>query len=146
VNTQHYFHVKSNGKKFKTNLKKFDKIYDNLYKYAKNSKLNFTEFNIHIEKSNIKTEIDCIETHKKKNNLWKIKATSEITLKHVLHLLVSNILYFDLKNKKNTIILNFINLLKGEMIKLKFNLSLNKINDVLKFFVKDDKVVEIKKN
>ena len=139
INTQHYFHVKSNGKKFKNDLKKFEKIFEKIYTYTKNCDLNFEQFNVHIEKFGLRAEIDHMEINKKKVNLWKIKATSEITLKHVLQLLITNLMQFTYEHKKNTINLNFINLLKGEIVKFKFILSQKKISDIIKFFVKEDK-------
>ena len=82
--------------------------------------------NIQIDKYDIHTEAEYIETNAKTNevNLWKVKSTSEISLKHIINLLMTTILY---KDDTNIFNINFINLLKGNIIKFKFNLNNDKI-------------------
>ena len=133
LNTQHYFHVTNNGKKFKNGFDRFTDIYDSMYNYIKKLDIKFDKIDLNMEKKNIKFYIDYIEVNKK-NTLVKVKASSEITLKDVLYALVSNILYFDYTKNKNTINLKFINILKGEIVDFKFILSINKINTIIKFF------------
>ena len=135
INTQHYFHVKSNGKKFKNNLKKFNDLFNKIYNFTKTMDINFTYFNIQIDKYDIHTEAEYIETNAKTNevNLWKVKSTSEISLKHIINLLMTTILY---KDDTNIFNINFINLLKGNIIKFKFNLTNDKIESLKNFFTK----------
>ena len=134
INTQHYFHVKSNGKKFKNNLKKFNNLFNKIYNFAKTTDIKFTDFNIIIDKYGIHSDIEYIESG---DAIWKIKSSSEITLKHIINLLITNILYHDYSIKNNIINLNFINLLKGNIIKFKFNLTKDKIESLKNFFIKN---------
>ena len=66
------------------------------------------------------------------DELWEIKVAQDINLKYILQLLMYNIM----KEKKIEYKLNFINFLKGEIVKIDLNLDLDKINKLIEIFQK----------
>lgn len=129
INTQHYYHVKQKGHKFKNILISYNEMFDQINNFTNNMDYEFVIFNQLIENHNLIGEIDLIDNN---NELWEVKVVKDINLKHILQLLIYNIMF----EYKNLYRLNFINFLKGEIIKIDINLDDNKINDLIDIFKK----------
>lgn len=111
LNTQHYFHALNNGKKFKNMLVVCDELFDSVKNFAYTLNMNFTQQNVLVEKDNLIGEIDLLTNT---GEIWEIKCTADITLKHLLQVLMYNLLQNDYTQENSTINVNFINFLKGE--------------------------------
>jgi hypothetical protein len=139
VETQHYFHIKMKGKKFRNMLLDCSDLFDQVEIFADETLLNFTNFNISIENSISKGEIDALEEIDGKKYIWEFKCTSEISLKHVLQVIMYNILYNKLdcleENETYNLIVNFINFLKGEVVNITINLDQEKISTILQLIL-----------
>jgi hypothetical protein len=139
LDTQHYFHVKNKGMKFKFILTKFNELFDNMNTYIKTLPLNFINHNILIKQWDLIGEIDLLEKKNNKNIIWEIKCTKEITLKNVLQVLMYNLMNdLELVNTEQDkqIDLNFINILKGQIIIIKIMLSQESILKIIDIFMK----------
>lgn len=158
LETQHYYHAKSNGKKFKPMLDLCNELFDRIKHFAYTTDLNFVSNNVLVNKFGIFGEIDLIDDNK---NIWEIKCTSDISLRNTLQVLMYNIIYHDCDTLENCqsnftkisaekssskkdilscntekvpIKLNFINFLKGEIIKIEMNFSRECILEIIKVF------------
>ena len=131
--TQHYFHVKNKGKKFKNILTLCSDLFDKIEYYASTTKINFTNFNVCVESGKTIGEIDALETNDGNINIWEFKCTSEITLKHVLQVLMYNIIYNKLEaiEEDSNVNINFINFLKGEIVNIEIPITKDKINQII---------------
>lgn len=136
--TQHYFHVTSKGKKFKGLLKNFSDMFDNMKNYTINNDFDILNYSFPVSRWGIVGEIDFIDINKE---IWEIKATSDITLKHILQILMYNLMYkvTDITDNVN-IKLNFLNLLRGEKIIYDLNLSKDRIHQIKDIFVNTGKI------
>lgn len=140
LDTQHYFHVLNKGKKFQNILTLCDDMFNKVKKFAYETNLDFKSFNVLINNFGLSGEIDLIT---KSNEIWEIKCTSDISLKHILQVVIYNIMYhninenYDYDNKKNiTLNVNFINFLKGEKTTIKIILTKNEIERIKDIFIK----------
>lgn len=137
--TQHYFHAMSRGEKFKYILTDCKDMFNDIYDFVLNMKINIVESNIPIKKWEIYGEIDILDGNKN-NEIWEVKCVSDISLKHILQVLVYNILYKNLdsvdNSKKNIIYVktNFINLLKGQTVCIKIPLTYDNILRIKEIF------------
>jgi hypothetical protein len=134
VSTQHYYHIRNKGNKFKSILKKYHDMFEQIKNYVNNMTHHFVKNNVLIENFNIIGEIDLINDN---DELFEIKVAQDINLKYILQLLMYNILYnYDNCANKNTenYKLNFINFLKGEEITINLNLSLENRNKLIEIF------------
>lgn len=128
LSTQHYYHIKNNGEKFKSLLYLYDDMFEQIKNYVLNMSHNFVENNKVIENFNMIGEIDIINDQ---NELYEIKVTQQINLKHILQLLMYNIMYdYDKENYK----LNFINFMKGEEVIININLDKENKDNLIKIF------------
>ena len=128
LSTQHYYHIKNNGEKFKSLLYLYDDMFNQIKNYVLDMQYNFVEHNKIIENFNLIGEIDIINDC---NELFEIKVTQQINLKHILQLLMYNIMYeYDRENYK----LNFINFMKGEEIIININLDKENKDKLIKIF------------
>ena len=136
LETQHYFHAISKGEKFKYILKDYKDFFDNLEKFAFNTKINISENNVLLSKWGLVGEADIIEDIKNKKIIWEIKCVSDISLKHIIQVAMYNIMYYDLDKVdiSTTIEANFINFLKGDIINIKIPMTLEKINRIKEIF------------
>ena len=140
LETQHYYHSQNKGKKFKEIIFGNHEFLSNIEKFAYNTKLQFIENNLFISKNNIIGEIDLIElTNDGIRIIWEIKCVSDISLKHILQVLMYNIIYYNFDELKFgssniTITINFLNLLKGEIIKYNIELSKDDIFKIINTF------------
>jgi hypothetical protein len=134
--TQHYFHALNNGQKFRSMLK-FTKLFDDIENFSITTDIKFSDNNIKITKWGLVGEIDLLE--KKNNNyfIWGIICNSEITFKHVLSILVYNLMYYTTcSDKLKLYTVNIINLLKGELINIDINLDEKKLDMIKEIFTK----------
>lgn len=131
LDTQHYFHVMDGGKKFKNILIICDELFDSVRQFAFNTDMIFVNSNVSIDNDGLLGEADLITNT---DEIWEIKCTSDISLKHVIQVLMYNLL----KNKSysdfNMINVNFINFLKGEKIIFPINLTKNQIERIKEIF------------
>jgi len=123
LETQHYFHALNNGKKFRS-LLKFKKLFDDIENFSNTTNISFVDNNVQISKWGLIGEIDLLEKRNNEHVIWEIKCVSEMTLKHVLQVLLYNMMYF---NDKTKYTINIINFLKGELINITINLDKNKL-------------------
>lgn len=147
LETQHYYHTTSGGKKFKYMLKEYSNLFYAIELYAGTTEINITDTNVMMSKWGIVGEIDFMsvtpETQNRKT-IWEIKCVSELTLKNILQVVIYNIMYYELDvnqgvhivNEGKKMILNFINLLKGEIVNIDLELTLEEINEIKNLFVK----------
>jgi hypothetical protein len=127
INTQHYYHINDKGYKFKTLLSLYNDMFDQINNFTENMEHNFVSFNQYVENYNLIGEIDMIDEN---DELWEIKVAQDINLKYILQLLMYNIM----KEKKIEYKLNFINFLKGEIVKINLILDVEKINKFIEIF------------
>jgi hypothetical protein len=127
IQTQHYYHIQNRGTKFKYILLKYSDMFNQMKNYVDNMQHIFVEHNIYIEKYNLSGEIDVITDDDK---LYEIKAAQDINLKYILQLLMYNIM----TEQKDTYILNFINFLKGEEVKIELNISYENLEKIINIF------------
>lgn len=138
LDTQHYFHALNGGKKFKDILTICDDMFNNIKKFAYNTDMIFEKNNVLIQSNNFIGEIDLVDS---KGAIWELKCTSDISLKHIMQVLMYNLILDknlddNLENKfENKIInINFINFLKGEKIIMKINLTPDEIKRIKEIF------------
>ena len=130
LSTQHYYHIKNKGDKFKSVLIKYSDMFREIDEFVKSTDFNFISNNKYIENYNIIGEIDLIDNS---NELWEIKVVKDINLKHILQLLIYNIM--NEKNEKNEEYrLNFFNFAKGEKIEINIKINLENINKIIGLF------------
>jgi hypothetical protein len=125
--TQHYFHVRDKGARFTNILDDFRDLFRAIKDYALTTGIEYIRTSVPVSKNGIIGEIDIIDSD---NELWEIKCTSDISLKHIMQLFMYNIMYKDLKDTKN-IVLRFMNFLKGEITSVTIKLT----NEILESYV-----------
>lgn len=139
IDTQHYFHIKSKGKKYETILEDFKYMFDEMEEYIDSMDHSLNMIPDTINKWGIFSKIDMIDDY---DNIWTIKCSNDISLKHTLQSVINNMLYSPLladgdfipDDDTVEININFINLLKGEEITYQYNLTqliVKKIIDIL---------------
>lgn len=96
LETQHYFHAKTGGKKFKDVLTLCSELFDKIEEFAFNTKMNIIDNNVLISKDGLIGEIDMIEQNGINKIIWELKCVSDISLKHILQVLMYNLLYHDI--------------------------------------------------
>ena len=128
INTHHYYHINNSGKKFKLILKSYAELFTKIKNYVDTSEDVFIDNNVPIYNFNLIGEIDLIDSN---NKFIELKATQDINLKHILQLLLYNIM----NEIKSEYELNFINFLKGEKIKINIKLTEEDIKQILINFV-----------
>lgn len=168
INTQHYYHIKSKGKKYNHILIDFKELFDELEEYVDDMNYNFTTINEIVQRWDIISKIDLIDEN---DELWNIRCSSEISLKHTLQSIISTLMYnthlidddfkLNISNFVNSTIdsdsnpnsesimidINYLNFIKGEEISYTFNLSpyiIKKIVDIL--LVNNDNDINDKTN
>jgi thymidine kinase len=130
LDTQHYFHALSRGKKFKNILIICDNLFNNVKKFAFSTNLQIKNNHVLTNWMGLNGEIDLLTLD---DEIWEVKCISDITLKHILQVLMYNIMYNNYDNATN-IKLNFINFLKGEQIIFDLTLTLSDINRIKEIF------------
>lgn len=90
LNTQHYFHIKDKGKKYAHILEDFKDMFDDIQTYIDDLDYNFVKSNEITTHWDLSSKIDLIDED---NNLWYIKCSDGISLKHTIISIVSHLMY-----------------------------------------------------
>lgn len=139
LETKHYYHISDNGEYFKDIYDGNKKLIRNIEKVCKNNNLDINFENIKINKNDLMGYFDFSNNQ---NELFIVKYTSDITLKHILYHLISSLLYYGYENKKTIDIkTNFINLFNGKLISLEFHLTQLKIKNIFDIINKHKKQI-----
>lgn len=137
IYTQHYFHLKSNGRKFRYILKIFEPMFEQIRIFTKNTTINFIDKDISVSDYDLVSECDLVSCDKNEiKHIWDVKCSSEITLKNMIKQTMTYILFSKKILNKNPIQLNFINFLKGEIITVEFSLIVDDIKTLFEIFGK----------
>lgn len=146
IDTQHYFHIKSKGKKYEHILTVFKDMFDEIENYVDDMDYNFVKSNKIVDRWQMISKIDLIDDNDK---LWYIKCSNEISLKHTIQSAVSYLMYnvhiiddifqiidyIDGKTndqpKHIDVIINYINFMKGEEISYIYTLKQETIRDII---------------
>lgn len=131
IDTHHYFHVDNKGKKFKEMLELYDDLFDLIFKFVKRSTELYECNNGYIYNYELKGEVDLIDLN---GDYIEIKCVKDIGLKHVLQLLVYNIMKLN-EIKKDTMYnfnLRFFNFYRGEEIRIE--IETDKVNEIIDIF------------
>lgn len=128
IETQHYFHVKNKGKRFCNMFDIYSNLFNKMYVYVKNLNETYIANNIFISNYGLIGEIDLINLE---DAYIEIKCVSHINLKHVLQLLMYNLMRAD---NNCTYKLQFINFLRGE--KVTMNVESDKFEEIIDIFKK----------
>jgi len=134
IETQHYFHVKNKGKQFSKMFDIYYSLFNKMYKYIKNLKETYIANNIYISNYGLIGEIDLINLD---DEYIEIKCVSQINLKHILQLLMYNLMKTDIDvntNNKNIYKLQFMNFLRGE--KITMEIESDKFGEIVEIFKK----------
>jgi hypothetical protein len=130
--TQHYYYIKNRGEKFASILTIYSDMFDEMEAYIKRMKFKFISNNTVLSKWGIQGEVDIYDD---KNQLWEIKCTEDISLRHYIQVLMYNIIHHNLDVAKEPYCtLRFINLLKGEIVHYSVKIDTNKIADIIGIF------------
>jgi hypothetical protein len=142
MDTQHYFHITSKGKKYEHILVDFKKMFDEIEEYVDNIEHKFITINEVVSKWNIVSNINMIDEY---DQVWNVKCTGDISLKHTLHSLVTNLLYdtnriinedFSINNNDAiSMSINFINFLKGDEICYSYKLTSGSIKRIIEILM-----------
>lgn len=142
IKTQHYYHIKTKGKKYINILHDFNDMFVDIENYVETSDHNFVTNKMIIDRWNMVGYIDIVDD---REHIWNIKCNTEITLKHtiiaILHTLMHNdkLINDDFNNSNKVIDLdiNFINFLKGEEIVYSFSLTSAVIKNIIEILRKN---------
>ena len=114
LETQHYFHVKNKGKQFYGIFDIYFDLFNKMNLYVQNLKETYIANNQFISNYGLIGEIDLINLD---DEYIEIKCVQQINLKHVLQLLMYNLMRNDYNQNTNTSYkLYFMNFLRGEKI------------------------------
>ena len=134
IDTQHYFHINNCGKKFRQILTSHNDLLNKIITYVNTHNHLYISTNVLVSNNNLIGEIDMLDFN---NRIWELKCVSDINLKHILQLLMYNIIYFKLDESNNmhiNVYLNFINFIKGEEIFIDLHLTIDKIKQIINIF------------
>lgn len=136
IETQHYFHIKTKGKRYKQILTDFSDMFDEIEIYVNNIDKSFIDFDISVNRWNITSSIDMVEDN---DNIWTIKCSEDISLKHTIKAILQTLMYNkDLLNDDITlsefikINLTFLNLLKGTVCCYTYQIN----SELIRTFIK----------
>ena len=136
IETQHYFHVKNKGKQFYGMFDIYSGLFNKMNIYVKNLKETYIANNIFISNYGLIGEIDLINLD---DEYIEIKCVSHINLKHVLQLLMYNLMKSNESESQSQSQLRsykliFMNFLRGE--KVIMNIESDKFNEIIEIFKK----------
>lgn len=132
--TQHWFHIRTDGKRFYHILNAYADMFDEMIEFVKGMKYKFIDNNSMLSKWGIVGEIDIFDED---DGIWEIKCTNSISLKHFLQVVIYNIMYHELNVKRYPVCkVRFINLLCGEITHYNIRLSKKKVNEIITIFQK----------
>lgn len=118
INTQHYFHIKAKGNKYKYILTKYKDLFDEIETYVNNNNKNIVTHNI--EKWGIESQYDISD-----GKLLNINC-SNISLKQIIVSVVTQLMYDNTIND-----IKHLNLLKGEELIYNYNLTSEEIQTII---------------
>jgi len=138
IETQHYYHIKSKGKKYQHILKDFKDMFDDIEAYIDDIDYNFVRIHEIVDRWGIIARLDLIDAS---NKLTSVKCSNDISLKHTISSIVSYLMYnvdivddnfeiisYDTAQSTIDVVINFINLMKGEEISYIYYLN----SDIIK--------------
>jgi hypothetical protein len=133
LETQHYFHAKNNGKKFRYIFDVFDSMFDNIYDFVENNKIHAHKHNIFVNDDEYQLTgiIDFIDND---NNIYNLKCNSDISLKHIIEqtiLSVFNKKILVSKEDTHKIKLSFVNLFVGNIVEIENELPKDNIQKII---------------
>jgi hypothetical protein len=136
IDTHHYFHVDNKGQNFKHILETYDELFNLIYKFVKKLDKIYDCNNGYIYNFDLSGEVDIID---EEGNYVEIKCVKDIGLKHILQLLVYNIMKLNNleKDKMHKFDLKFFNFYKGDEVKIE--IYTDKINEIIDIFKKNIK-------
>jgi hypothetical protein len=153
IDTQHYFHIKSKGQKYKNILDDFKNLFDDMEEYVDDMDHRFDTIDQNVTKWGIFSKIDMIDSY---DQIWSIRCTNDISLKHTLHSIIGSMLYhhhpvfqshpdldpdiLDFDPGSDDLVeidVNYINLLKGEEITYQFDLTQLIIKKIIHIITKN---------
>ncbi|ATZ80594.1 ATP-dependent DNA helicase [Bodo saltans virus] len=142
LETQHYFHVKNNGKKFKYIFDAFSQMFDNIYNFVESGKIQINKHNIFINDNdyNLSGVIDFVDNN---NNIYNLKCNSDISLKHIIEQTILNVFYkklCDTKDDHVKINLSFVNLFVGHIIEIENILPKENILKIIDIIFKNKNI------
>lgn len=135
IDTQHYFHIKSKGKRYTHILTDFREMFDEVEAYIDDLDHNFITSGEIVSRWGMIGGVDTVDDV---DQIWTIKCTGEITLKHTIQAILQTLMYntniinedFTVNdgldnNEEETMSMdiNFINFLKGEEICYTYDLT-----------------------
>jgi hypothetical protein len=155
IHTQHYFHIRSKGKKYSHILTDFSNMFDEIENYIELMDHNFIASNEIITRWNINSYVNLIDDTDK---IWSIKCSGEITLKYILHNIISNLMYnkkiiidddpeialMNFKNDMNNSVnidTNFINFLQGIEVCYRFELNRQSVKKLIEIIFKNSNMM-----
>ena len=94
LETKHYFHAKTRGKKFRSILNICSELFDNIEEFAITTNINFTDFNVCCANELNIGEIDAMEN---KLYIWEFKCTRDLDSEHFIQLAVYALLNENMK-------------------------------------------------
>jgi hypothetical protein len=132
IETQHYFHVKNKGKRFCNMFDIYSNLFNKMYLYVKNLNETYISNNVFISNYGFIGEIDLINLD---DEYIEIKCVSQINLKHVLQLLMYNLMRSnESESQLSSYRLIFMNFLRGE--KVIMNVESDKFGEIIDIFKK----------
>lgn len=161
LDTQHYFHIKSKGKKYEHILTDFKAMFDEIEEYVDEIDHIFVVSHENVARWEMISRVDLVDD---KEQVWTIRCSGEISLKHTIHSIMSTMMYnkkmicedftfapenTKIFNEKDTdsndmrdseptldIDVNFINFMKGEEISYNYNLTIDMIKRLIEILQK----------
>jgi len=131
LETQHYFHVGNGGANFKYVLKSYSGTFDKVYLFICKGLISIKQVDLVLHTAEFDCGIDFIDED---DNIYEIKNTPDISLKHIVNQIAQYALYHKLYNKNgnkvHNIQLNFIQLFNGNIVTINVALTLNKIREI----------------
>jgi len=132
IESQHYYHIKSKGKKLLYIKTKFDELFDKIINFVINDPASYTVRNKLITGFDLIGEIDLETTN---GEIVEIKCVRDINLKHILQVLMYNLMTKpELLHTPEPITLRFINLFQGERINITIQSDKKAYLEIVNFF------------
>jgi hypothetical protein len=89
IDTQHYYHIKSRGKKYEHILNDFKNMFNEIENYVDDISHNFVENNKIVNRWGMISRIEFVDSNEQ---VWFVKCTSEISLKHTIQGIISSLM------------------------------------------------------
>ena len=133
IESQHYYHIKSKGEKLRYILTKFNDLFDKIISFVESDTEEYSVNNQLITGFDLVGEIDLETTS---SEIIEIKCVRDINLKHILQVLMYNLMKNpDLLENPKAIILRFINLFQGERVTITINSTSPSYKEIVNLFM-----------